>query len=106
MEQEENYNPYCKNCESCGESGCCDPLYTCLRYHMTEKEDEGCKFGERLYKEVIEEVRCYREIWEYIHSLPDTYVNMKALKAEIERIEEEIYNEENGNTTSKECNRQ
>ena len=31
-------SPYCKNCKSCGEEGCC-PIEQCLLNH-------GCKYGE------------------------------------------------------------
>lgn len=37
-------SPYCKECKSCGEEGCC-PIEQCLLNH-------GCKYGEYYAREV------------------------------------------------------
>lgn len=56
MDKEEDYSPYCKVCEGCGEEGCCSPI------HCEQSQDgEYCKgylrdlkFGYLMYKDLYD----------------------------------------------------
>jgi len=53
--QIEDYSPYCKICDSCGEDGCCSAL-SCKQdpngdYCKTYLKD--LQFGYRMYKELV-----------------------------------------------------
>lgn len=53
---EENYSPYCKECEACGEEGCCSPLQ--CKFNGKGEYCEGyltdLKFGYELCDELYE----------------------------------------------------
>jgi hypothetical protein len=53
-EDEENYSPYCPDCEACGEEGCCSAL--CCKHTETGHYCRGylrdLKFGYAMYKDV------------------------------------------------------
>ena len=52
----EEYSPYCKECDSCGEEGCCSPL-VCKQdpkgdYCQTYLKD--LKFGYKMYNDLMD----------------------------------------------------
>jgi hypothetical protein len=57
MSQQENdeYDPYCKICSGCGESGCCSPL-SCEQHpegHYCRGYLRDLQFGYRMFKDLF-----------------------------------------------------
>lgn len=51
-------SPYCQECESCGESGCCKP-YSCTMSDKCEYKEtylQELKFGYSVYEEIMKSV--------------------------------------------------
>ena len=52
MENEENkYDPYCKLCNGCGETGCCSPIQCIIQLLKSKPKD--CDYGITNVKDVI-----------------------------------------------------
>lgn len=48
-------SPYCSKCDSCGETGCCPPIYC---------EEVICKYGEINLKDY----QCFQDQWEVMYN--------------------------------------
>jgi hypothetical protein len=90
-EAEEGYSPYCKNCDSCGESGCCDSLACCYTAMVTNR-DKNCSYGAGYYQDIEFNHYLADELYNLIAEQPDLYVDMKDLKAKVEIIYNRLYN--------------
>lgn len=62
---DEDYEPYCQRCSSCGDSGCCDSLM-CVYRHLVLDRDSDCKYGEYNYRDIKFKVRMFEDMWEAI----------------------------------------
>ncbi len=76
IDKEEEYNPYCKICDSCGEDGCCSA--TSCQQHPDGKYCKTylkeLKFGYIMYKQLlnlIDEDEKYKDIVDKMWN--DTY---------------------------------
>jgi hypothetical protein len=49
-DNDDDYNPYCKNCSSCGEDGCCSYL-SCIRHAVAN--NTGCNYPNTYLEEVF-----------------------------------------------------
>ena len=89
MEEEENYSPYCKNCDSCGESGCCSPL-NCAYDSMVKNQDKNCDYGESYYRDIEINYKLADKLYNLIMEQPDLFIDMKILKGKAEAIYDEL----------------
>ena len=64
---DEEYQPYCKNCNSCGEEGCCSP-FNCF---STLFKDEKCKYGEKYLLDIKFSEELNDKLTELIHDTND-----------------------------------
>ena len=65
MEENEEYSPYCKLCESCGESGCCS--YTNCFSKLVKNSD--CKYGKTYLKDLYLDYRTVKMVFELVERL-------------------------------------
>lgn len=88
--EEDKYSPYCKDCGSCGETGCCSPL-SCARVRMT-----GCDYGEANFNDIVCEVMAFKEIYEHIMNKEGLTILISDLKEEVEAIYDKHEDEKYG----------
>lgn len=50
MKKKEDYSPYCKNCGSCGEDGCCSYIKCIIN---SIDNNKGCFYPETYKKELL-----------------------------------------------------
>lgn len=67
IEDEEDYSPYCKVCESCGEDGCCSYLSCVFASIDLNKE---CDYGETYKGEALLRHYVYNKLWNLIEGNP------------------------------------
>jgi hypothetical protein len=77
IEEEEDYNPYCKICTACGEDGCCSAL-------MCSFEDD-CEYKQTYLAELREGYKFTREFYNKIYDKLS-----EELKKEVDQIFNEI----------------
>lgn len=83
MPKEEKFkSPYCKICESCGESGCCDPMI-CVRGLSKGSKGTYCEGN---VAEVLCEAQSFRDIYEHIMNKEGLSIMIGELKEEIEYL--------------------
>lgn len=92
MELKEDYNPYCELCSSCGENSCCSSG-RCAYTLMVEKAPKECSYGETYFNDMAFGKALGEDLYEYIMSLPNMHVDMKAVKVEVEEIYDKLYDE-------------